>query len=127
MLVGFKMYLLYLSCDADHLCLNHSPFKHMQAREHCMVELTHFASCKSVVETEELVQLALRYTLTIDALSLQLKLPPNGFPLPQPKSVSHVASGVQTVDITAVTSIWAVNLLRGLCQVGMLSSLTSLA
>ena len=63
------------------------------------------------------MQLALRYTLTADALSLQLKLPPNGMPLPQPKSVQHVAFGCHTVDIVALTSVWAVNLLRGLCQV----------
>ena len=71
----------------------------------------------SVLKTEDVVQLALRHTLTIDALSLQVKLPPNGVPLPQPKSVSHTAHGCHTVDVTAVTSVWTVNLLRGLCQV----------
>ena len=62
---------------------------------------------------------ALRQTLVADALSLQFKLPPPGEPAPAARSSAAVAAGSPVVDAVAVTSVWAVHLLRTLCQVGL--------
>ncbi len=62
---------------------------------------------------------ALRQTLVADALSLQFKLPPPGEPAPAARSSAAVAGGSPVVDAVAVTSVWAVHLLRTLCQVGL--------
>ena len=63
------------------------------------------------------MQLALRHTLTADSLSLQMRLPPAMAPPPPAKSAAHVACANWVVEAVAVTSVWAVNVLRSLCQV----------
>eukprot|EP00891_Asterochloris_glomerata_P001718 jgi/Astpho2/1718/Aster-04143 len=69
-----------------------------------------------VSASEPLVEHALRQTLVADALSLQFKLPPPGEPAPAARSSAAVAGGSPVVDAVAVTSVWAVHLLRTLCQ-----------
>ena len=86
--------------------------------------VTHFNSasqhlCPAVSASEPLVEHALRQTLVADALSLQFKLPPPGEPAPAARSSAAVAGGSPVVDAVAVTSVWAVHLLRTLCQVGL--------
>ena len=75
--------------------------------------------CPAVSASEPLVEHALRQTLVADALSLQFKLPPPGEPAPAARSSAAVAGGSPVVDAVAVTSVWAVHLLRTLCQVGL--------
>ncbi|KAG2498011.1 hypothetical protein HYH03_004269 [Edaphochlamys debaryana] len=70
----------------------------------------------SVLQHEGLVQHALRMTLVTDSVSLQFRLPPPGLSLPTPRSSSVVAGGVPVVDTVAVTSVWAVEVLRSLCK-----------
>ncbi len=75
-------------------------------------------SCACAVLREQaIVQHALRQTLVADALTLQLKLPPAGVPAPVSRSSPTVAGGAPVVDVLAVTSVWAVHILRSLSQV----------
>jgi hypothetical protein len=64
-----------------------------------------------------IVQHAVRQTLVADALTLQLKLPPAGVPAPVARSSPTVAGGAPVIDVLAVTSVWAVHILRSLSQV----------
>lgn len=64
---------------------------------------------------------ALRNTLVADALSLQFRLPPANMPPPTVKSSPTIANGAPTVDALVVTSVWAVHILRMLCQVEAMS------
>ncbi|KAK9822214.1 hypothetical protein WJX81_006927 [Elliptochloris bilobata] len=70
----------------------------------------------SVLAEEALVQHALRQTLVADALALQMRLPPPGAPAPAARASAAVAAGAPVVDALALTSVWAVHLLRTLCQ-----------
>ena len=63
------------------------------------------------------VQLALRHSFTADSLSLQMKLPSFSSPAQQASSTPKIAFGVPVIEVTAITSIWAVNVLGALCQV----------
>lgn len=56
--------------------------------------------------------------MTADAQTLQLKLPPPGVPPPPTHTSAGVASGAPVVEGLAVTSVWAVQLLKLLAQVG---------
>lgn len=71
----------------------------------------------AVLQKPALVEHALRQTLAADALSLQLKLPPAGVPLPMAQTSPDLAGGTAVVDIVAVTSVWVVQVLRALCMV----------
>ncbi|KAL3143576.1 hypothetical protein ABBQ38_002373 [Trebouxia sp. C0009 RCD-2024] len=70
----------------------------------------------AVLQKPALVEHALRQTLAADALSLQLKLPPAGVPLPMAQTSPDLAGGTAVVDIVAVTSVWVVQVLRALCM-----------
>ncbi len=70
----------------------------------------------SVLAEEALVEHALRQTLVADALALQMRLPPPGAPAPAARASAAVAAGAPVVDALALTSVWAVHLLRTLCQ-----------
>ena len=70
-----------------------------------------------MLREQAIVQHALRQTLVADALTLQLKLPPAGVPAPVARSSPTVAGGAPVVDVLAVTSVWAVHILRSLSQV----------
>jgi len=70
----------------------------------------------AVLESEALVEHAVRATLVADALALQMRLPPPGAPAPAARASAAVAAGAPVVDALALTSIWAVHLLRTLCQ-----------
>ena len=72
---------------------------------------------RAVLREQAIVQHALRQTLVADALTLQLKLPPAGIPAPVARSSPTVAGGAPVVDVLAVTSVWAVHILRSLSQV----------
>ncbi len=74
-------------------------------------------SAHAVLREQAIVQHALRQTLVADALTLQLKLPPAGVPAPVSRSSPTVAGGAPVVDVLAVTSVWAVHILRSLSQV----------
>ena len=69
------------------------------------------------------MQHAVRQTLVADALTLQLKLPPAGVPAPVARSSPTVAGGAPVVDVLAVTSVWAVHILRSLSQASFLRGL----
>lgn len=71
-----------------------------------------------VLSNQKLVQHALRQTLVVDSLCLQFRLPPPGVPAPTPRSSAAIAGGTPVVDALVVTSVWAVHILRSLCQVG---------
>jgi len=79
----------------------------------------------AVLKNSALVEHALRQTLAADALSLQFKLPPPSLPVPIAQSSDDIAGGTLVVDALAVTSVWAVQLLRMLCSVRQASSLTA--
>ena len=64
-----------------------------------------------------LVEHALRQTLVADALSLQFRLPPPSLPPPAARSLPNVAGKTPVVDALVLTSVWAVQILRMLCQV----------
>jgi hypothetical protein len=64
------------------------------------------------------VQHALRQALTADAHTLQLKLPPPGAAPPAARAAPTVAGGAPVVEGLAVTSVWCVQLLKMLAQVG---------
>ncbi|GLC45726.1 hypothetical protein PLESTM_001771400 [Pleodorina starrii] len=80
----------------------------------------------SVLEHEGLVQHALRMTLVTDSVSLQFRLPPPGLSLPAPRTSQAVAGGLPLVDTVAVTSLWAVEVLRSLCREQRYRSLAAL-
>ncbi|GIL72466.1 hypothetical protein Vretimale_4182 [Volvox reticuliferus] len=80
----------------------------------------------SVLEQDGLVQHALRMTLVTDSVSLQFRLPPPGLSLPAPRSSKAVAGGLPVVDTVAVTSVWAVEVLRSLCREHRYRSLAAL-
>ena len=63
------------------------------------------------------MQHALRQTLVADALTLQMKLPPPGVPAPVARASPTVAGGTPVVGVLAVTSVWAVHILRHLARV----------
>lgn len=54
----------------------------------------------------------LRQTVAADAQALQFKLPPGDAPLPPLRAVPGVAGGAPVVEALAVTSVWAVQLLK---------------
>ncbi|EFJ44779.1 hypothetical protein VOLCADRAFT_121257 [Volvox carteri f. nagariensis] len=70
----------------------------------------------SVLQHEALVEHALRMTLVTDSVGLQFRLPPPGLSLPAPRSSRLVAGGLPVMDTVAVTSVWAVEVLRSLCK-----------
>ncbi|GLI68742.1 hypothetical protein VaNZ11_013233 [Volvox africanus] len=80
----------------------------------------------SVLEHDGLVQHALRMTLVTDSVSLQFRLPPPGLSLPAPRSSKAVAGGLPVVDTVAVTSVWAVEVLRSVCREHRYHSLAAL-
>lgn len=71
----------------------------------------------AVLREQAIVQHALRKTLVVDALTLQMKLPPPGVPAPVARASPTVAGGTPVVEVTAVTSVWVVHILRHLAQV----------
>lgn len=94
-----------------------------------------------VLDNKLLVQHALRQTLAVDSLCLQFRLPPSSFPPTNARlssmdifdnetrifrSCASVAGGTPVVDALVVTSVWAVHILRGLCQDRSYRSLVSL-
>lgn len=64
------------------------------------------------------MQHALRQAMAADAQTLQFKLPPAGVPLPPTHMSPGVAHGAPVVEALAVTSLWTVQLLKLLAQVG---------
>lgn len=56
--------------------------------------------------------------MTADAHTLQLKLPPPGCPPPPTHRSPGVACGAPVVEGLAATSVWCVQLLKTLAQVG---------
>lgn len=70
----------------------------------------------AVLESEALVEHAVRATLVADALALQMRLPPPGAPAPAARASAAVAAGAPVMDALALTSVWAVHMLRTLCQ-----------
>ena len=56
--------------------------------------------------------------MTADALTLQLKLPPPGVPLPPTHISEAVAEGAPVVENLAVTSLWCMHVLKLLAMVG---------
>jgi hypothetical protein len=66
----------------------------------------------------DVVEHALRQTLAADSHTLQIKLPPPGVKLPAARCSEHVAGGAPVVELLGITSIWAVQLLKIMCQVG---------
>ncbi|KAK9814581.1 hypothetical protein WJX72_008178 [[Myrmecia] bisecta] len=80
----------------------------------------------NVLQDETLVEHALRQTLVSDALSLQFKVPPPGVAAPVARSSQAVACGASVVDALVVTSVWAVHVLRTLCQDSGFRGLVSL-
>jgi hypothetical protein len=70
-----------------------------------------------VLKEQQLVQHALRMTLVSDSQSLQFRLPPPGVPIPAPRTSVAIAGSTPVVDTLVLTSVWAVQVLRGLCQV----------
>lgn len=64
------------------------------------------------------MQHALRQALTADAQTLQFKLAPPGVPPPPTHVSAGVAAGAPVVEGLAVTSVWTVQLLKLLAQVG---------
>jgi len=73
----------------------------------------------AVLESDSLVEYALRQTLVADAVSLQFRLPPPGVPAPTPRKSNAIAHGAPVVDTLVITSVWAVHLLRTLSQVAV--------
>ncbi len=71
-----------------------------------------------------LVEHALRQSLVADAQTLQFKLPPPGVSAPPARKSVTVAGGADVVDALVVTSVWAVHLLRTLCQVRLIARKT---
>ncbi|GAX77467.1 hypothetical protein CEUSTIGMA_g4911.t1 [Chlamydomonas eustigma] len=69
-----------------------------------------------VIKEQQLVQHALRMTLVSDSQSLQFRLPPPGMPIPAPRTSVAIAGSTPVVDALVLTSVWAVQVLRGLCQ-----------
>jgi hypothetical protein len=72
----------------------------------------------SVLSNSTLVEHALRMTLVADSLSLQFRLPPPGLSTPVARTSPVIAGGVPVVDAMVLTSVWAVQVLRSLSQVG---------
>lgn len=63
------------------------------------------------------IQLALRHTFTADSLSLQMRLPAIGGPIPKSSTSGKIAFGYSCIEVTAITSVWTVRVLTGLAQV----------
>eukprot|EP00803_Ostreobium_quekettii_P001217 evm.model.scf_1457.3 EVM.evm.TU.scf_1457.3 scf_1457:18929-26380(+) len=80
----------------------------------------------AVLSNQMLVQHALRQTLVVDSLCLQFRLPPPGHPAPVARSSSAIAGGTPVVDALVVTSVWAVQILRSLCQDSAFRGLVSM-
>jgi len=76
----------------------------------------------AVLESDSLVEYALRQTLVADAVSLQFRLPPPGVPAPTPRKSNAIAHGAPVVDTLVITSVWAVHLLRTLSQVAVFAA-----
>jgi len=72
------------------------------------------AAPQEVLDARPLLEHALRQALVSDALSLQFRLPPPAFATPAPRRALAVAGGAPTVDVAALTAVWAVELLRRL-------------
>lgn len=70
-----------------------------------------------MLKDQRLVQHALRMTLVSDSQSLQFRLPPPGVGVAQPRSSAAIAGGTPVVDALVLSSVWVVQVLRGLCQV----------
>lgn len=70
-----------------------------------------------MLESAPLVEHALRNTLVADALSLQFRVPPANVALPAAKTSASIAGSCPHVETLVVTSVWAVHVLRTLCQV----------
>ena len=62
-------------------------------------------------------------TIDVKALSLppplckQFRLPPPGVAIPAPRVSAAIAGNTPVVDTLVLTSVWAVQVLRALCQV----------
>lgn len=69
-----------------------------------------------ILADQKLMQHAVRMTLVADSVSLQFRLPPPGMAMPLPRSSAAVAWGAPVVDTLVLTSVWAVGVLRQLCQ-----------
>lgn len=80
----------------------------------------------SVLANHHLVQHALRQTLTVDSLCLQFRLPSPSLPATVARSSAFVAGGTPVVDALIHTSVWAVQVLRGLAQDDQFRGLVSL-
>ena len=48
----------------------------------------------------------------------QFRLPPPGVAIPAPRTSAAIAGNTPVVDTLVLTSVWAVQVLRALCQVG---------
>jgi hypothetical protein len=77
-------------------------------------------------KVHSLVQHALRQTITADAQALQLKLPPPGAMLPEIKTHPAVAGGAYCIEIMALTSTWAVQLIKKMSRNAQSRTLVSL-
>ncbi|WPT16549.1 AT-rich interactive domain-containing protein 4 [Picochlorum sp. SENEW3] len=69
-----------------------------------------------IMKRDDILEYALRDTLTAEAHSIQLKLPPLGAPLPPYHSSQTVASGAPVVEVLASTSSWVVYLMKRICE-----------
>lgn len=76
-----------------------------------------FGAPQDVLQDAALVEHAVRQTLTADALTVQLKLPPAGTLMPSMRSAPSVAAGAPLVENLGMTSVWVVHLLKSLCKV----------
>lgn len=79
-----------------------------------------------VAEHDALLEYAIRHTLVADSLSLQFRLPPPNVKLPQAHSDPRLAFSASLVDTLAVTSLWAVHVLRQLSKRSTYRSLVGL-
>eukprot|EP00955_Chlamydomonas_euryale_P038797 351204-Chlamydomonas_euryale.AAC.8 len=70
----------------------------------------------SVLKDVKLVEHALRMTLVSDSQSLQFRLPPPGVSVPPPRMSAAIAGGCPVVDTLVLSSVWAVQVLRALCE-----------
>ncbi|KAG1655243.1 hypothetical protein FOA52_007975 [Chlamydomonas sp. UWO 241] len=69
-----------------------------------------------VLKDTKLVEHSLRMTLVSDSQSLQFRLPPPGVSVPPPRVSAAIAGGTPVVDTLVLSSVWAVQVLRGLCE-----------
>ncbi len=84
------------------------------------------AGPSEALSSRSLVQYALRTTVTADAQAFQLKLPPPGATLPCIKSHPAVAGGAHCIETMALTSTWAIQVLKNMCRNARSRTLVSL-